>query len=165
MHDVSGGAIKAGVAVAVAAFALIAALPVAAAPVGKSPMATYIRQMAPLNAKMVRAENRLNAAQLGFLGGSVSEAKLKAASRTFDIDLKAAYLGMKAITPPDVLRGPHAGYVLTVKTEYAANQATLERRSRKMATLRAQWRQEVTAQLRRAGLVVPLWVKSVRWIF
>jgi hypothetical protein len=158
--------ITAFIAVLVAAFALSAAMPVGASPVSeRTQMAAYIRQMTPLNAKIVKAENRLQAAQLGFLGGSVTEAKLDAAARAFTSDLRAAYLGMNAVKPPAVLRGPHAGYVLTVKKEYAAHQGELERRSREMATLRAHWRQEVTFQLRRVGLSVPLWIKSVRWIF
>jgi hypothetical protein len=145
---------------------IVAAVPVEAAPVtDRTEMQAYIRQMAPLNAKMVRAEHRLTAAQLGYLSGSVTEAEAKAAARAFTTDVRDAYLGMKAIKPPAVLRGPHAGYVLTVKTEYSASQGTLERRSREMATLRAQWRQEVTFQLRHAGLSVPLWVKSVHWVF
>ena len=144
----------------------VAAVPVPAAAVtDQTQMQAYIRQMAPLNAKMVKAENRLTAAQLGFINGKVTEEETKAAARAFDRDLRGAYLGMKAVTPPAVLRGPHAGYVLTVKTEYAASQGALEHRSRQMATLRAQWRQEVTFQLRHAGLSVPLWVKSVRWDF
>jgi len=154
-------------AVAVAAAPLlVAAVPVEAGPVAsQTTIQAYIRQMAPLNAKMVKAENRLTTAQLGLLGGSVTEAEVKAAARAFTSDVRDAYLGMKAIKPPAVLRGPHAGYVLTVKTEYAASQATLERRSREMATLRAQWREEVIFQLRHAGLSVPLWVKRVRWVF
>jgi hypothetical protein len=152
--------------VVLAVTALLVSVPVQAAPVtARTDMAAYIRQMAPLVAKMVKAENRLEKAQLGYLGGSVSEAKLKAAERAFDTDLKAAYQGMKAIKPPAALKGPHAGFVLTVKTEYAASQGELERQSRKMAALRAHWRQEVTFQLRRVGLSVPLWVKTVRWVF
>lgn len=152
---------------ALAATALfVAAVPVEAAPVTKrTEMAAYIRQMAPLNAKIVKAENRLTKAQLGFIGGSVTEAKLKAAARAFDTDLRAAYQGMNAIKPPAALKGPHAGFVLTVKTEYTASQDELERRSSKMSALKAHWRQEVTAQLRRVGLSVPLWVKTVRWYF
>jgi hypothetical protein len=69
---------------------------------------------------------------------------------------------MKAVKPPAAMRGPHAGFVLTVKTEFSGSQGELERRSREMATLRAHWRQEVTFQLRHAGLAVPLWVKKVR---
>jgi hypothetical protein len=153
--------------VALAATALlIAAVPVEAAPAtDQAQMRAYISQMAPLNAKMVKAENRLTAAQLGMLGGSVTEAKLNAAARAFTSDLRAAYLGMKAVKPPAALRGPHAGFVQTVKADYTGSHAGLESRSRQMAALRAHWRQEVTFQLRHAGLAVPLWVKNVRWVF
>jgi hypothetical protein len=162
---VFGGIIRAGIALAVAAFALVAALPVEAAPVTDRTLAAYIRQMAPLHAKIVKAENRLQAAQLGFIGGSVTEAKLNSATRAFNEDLKAAHIGVKAIKPPAALRGPHAGFVLTVKTEDVGGQETLERTSRQMKTLRAHWRQEVTFHLRHAGLTVPLWVKTDRWIW
>ncbi|WP_329641441.1 hypothetical protein [Gaiella sp.] len=152
--------------VALAATALLAAVPVKAAPVtDRTQMAAYIRQMTPLHAKIVNAENRLQRAQLGYIGGNVTDAKLDAVTRAFNEDIHAAYIGVKAIKPPDVLRGPHAAFVLTVKTEDVGSQQRLESTSRQMKTLRAQWRQEVTAQLRRAGLVVPLWVKTDRWIF
>ncbi len=165
MHDVVGG-IRTGITLAVAAFTLVAAVPVEAAPAtDRTEMAAYIRQMAPLHAKIVKAENRLQAAQLGFIGGGVTEVKLNAATRAFNEDLKAAYIGAKAIKPPADLRGPHADFVLTVKTENLGSQQTLERTSRQMKTLRAHWRQEVTFQLRHAGMTVPLWVKTDRWIF
>ena len=152
--------------VALAAAALLAAAPVkAATATERTQMAAYIREMAPLHAKIVNAETRLQRAQLGFIGGNVSETKLNAVTRAFNEDVHTAYIGAKAIKPPAVLRGPHAAFVLTVKTEDTGTQERLERTSRQMKTLRAQWRQEVTAQLRRAGLVVPLWVKTDRWIF
>jgi hypothetical protein len=127
-------------------------------------MAAYIRQMAPLNAKIVKAENRLTDAQLAFLRGSGTEAKMNAAQRAFTRDVSAAYRGMKAVNPPSTLRGPHAGFVLTVKTELSSQPAR-QPRSSKMAALKAHWRQEVTAQLRRVGLSVPLWVKRISWYF
>jgi hypothetical protein len=154
-------------AVALAAAGLfVAAMPVEAAPVTtRAEMAAYIRQMAPLHAKTVKAEQRLSAAQLGYLGGRVTEAQLDAAARAFKRDLRDAYLGMKGVKPPAVLRSPHAGFLLTVKTEFSASQGELERRSREMSTLRAHWREEVIFQLRRAGLAVPLWIKRLRWNF
>lgn len=154
---------RASLAVAVAVLAVVAAMPVEAAPTtARTEMAAYIRQMAPLNAKIVKAENRLTKAQLGFIGGSVSEAEADAAARAFTRDVRRAYLGMKAIKPPAALKGPHAGFVLTVKSEFTEGGASP---ARKMAALKAHWRQEVTAQLRRVGLSVPLWVKQVRWYF
>lgn len=151
------------VVVLAATAVLVAAVPVEAAPVTeRTEMAAYIRQMAPLNAKIVKAENRLTKAQLGFIGGSVTEAEADAAARAFTRDVRDAYLGMKAIKPPAALKGPHAGFVLTVKTEFTKGGASP---ARKMAALKAHWRQEVTAQLRRVGLSVPLWVKTVRWYF
>lgn len=153
-------------AVVLAVTALLAvAVPVEAAPdTTRTEMAAYIRQMAPLNAKIVKAEDRLTAAQLAFLRGTGTEANADAAARAFTRDVRDAYLGMKAIKPPAVLKGPHAGFVLTVKTEFSGSGA-VEPRSSKMAALKAHWRQEVIFQLRHAGLSVPLWVKRVRWYF
>lgn len=122
------------VALAVAAL-LVVAVPVEAAPVtARTEMAAYIRQMAPLNAKIVKAENRLTKAQLGFIGGSVTEAEADAAARAFTRDVRDAYLGMKTIKPPAALKGPHAGFVLTVKTEFTKGGASP---ARKMAALKA----------------------------
>jgi hypothetical protein len=154
---------KLSVVVAVVLVSLVAIVSASAASVtARTEMAMYIRQMAPLNAKIVKAENRLTKAQLGFLGGKVTEAEADAAARAFTRDVRDAYLGMKAIKPPAALKGPHAGFVLTVKTEFTKGGASP---ARKMAALKAHWRQEVTAQLRRVGLSVPLWVKQVRWYF
>jgi hypothetical protein len=138
-------------------------MPVEAAPgSARTEMTAYIRQMAPLYAKTVKAENRLQAAQLGYLNGKITEAEARAKARAFTRDVRDAYLGMKATKPPAVLQGPHAGFVSTVKAEFTKGGAA---RPSQMAALRAQWRQEVTFQLRHAGLAVPIWVKRVRWIF
>lgn len=129
-------------------------------------MQAYLHQMAPLYAKIVKAENRLDHAELGMLDGKVTDAELKAADQAFKPDVRAAYIGMKAVQPPAVLRGPHAGLLLTAKAEYTERwDGSRPTRARQMGALRTQWRQEVIFQLRYAGLSVPLWVKNVRWVY
>ena len=137
---------------AVAATALVAAVPVEAAPVtDRTQMAAYIRQMTPLHAKIVKAENRLQSRPVGFHRRQRHRGQAERRNASVQRGLGAAYIGVKAIKPPAQLRGPHAGFVLTVKTEDFGSQQTLERTSRQMKTLRAHWRQEVTFQLRHAG--------------
>ena len=128
-------------------------------------MQAYLRQMAPPTIKMNKMENRVQEEMLKYLDGKATWAEVKAAERAHPRELKAVYDAVSAVHPPEVLRGPHAGFVATVKASQAWLKNGSDRRSPEMKILRAQWRQEVIFQLRYSGLSVPLWVKRVSWPF
>jgi hypothetical protein len=150
------------VVIALLAAVTLASQASAAATDAKQDLRVYLAAMAPLNARMVKAENNLTRGQLGFIEGSLTERESHTLTDPFPKELAAVYKTMQTVKAPSALRGPHAGFLQTVKVEASRNPGS---RPATMRVLRAQWVEEVTAQLRFLGLVVPLWVKNIEWAF
>jgi hypothetical protein len=123
-----------------------------AGPATASELTAYLAHVAPINAAVVKAEKVFTAADLAALNGKT--VNLKKAQQVLISSLLNASAKLKRVTPPTVLKGPHAAFVSSLKLEAQGSET-------EASTLRIQWRQEVIAQLRRVGLAVPLWVKQV----
>lgn len=142
---------------AILAVAAVACASVATAstPTKAEQLRAYLASMKPVVKAIQREENRV------VIGDTASGPLASVGRNLLRLSAKA-----KVIVSPTVLRGPHADLVRGVRVESTAFANYNGVDERFLTTLirgrrlQNSWREEVIFQLRRAGLAVPLWLKT-----
>jgi hypothetical protein len=140
-------------AVAVVACGLAQAASGASPPAGHA-LSAYLAKIKPLNSAVVAAEaSWIKAKAHPKKGSNNTDPSLN--KKELITTLQQTAVKLKRIVPPATLKSAHAAFVSSLKFEAQGANGRAN-------TLRTQWRQAVTVQLRRARLVVPHWVLQVR---